>query len=71
MKENWILWEFQQRVRKHNKKKKKQFDLKNTIAKIKNALERIQDRLDDAEKWICNLENIIVEITEIKQKKEF
>ena len=71
MKEKWILWEFQQRVRKHNKKKKKQFDLKNTIAKIKNALERIQDRLDDAEKWICNLENIIVEITEIKQKKEF
>ena len=32
------------------KKKKKQFNLKNTIAKIKNALERIHDRLDDAEK---------------------
>lgn len=28
-------------------------------------------RVDDAEKWICNLENRIVEITEIKQKKEF
>ena len=70
MKEKWILWEFQQRVRKHNEKKK-QFNLKNTIAKIKNALERIHDRLDDAEKWICNLENMIVEITEIKQKKEF
>ena len=45
--------------------------LKNTIAKIKNAPERIHNRLDDAEKWICNLKNRTVEITETEQKKEF
>ena len=43
--------------------------LKNTIAKIKNAPERIHNRLDDAEKWICNLKNRTVEITETEQKK--
>lgn len=35
------------RVRKHKQKK---LVLKNTIAKIKNAWERVHDRLDDAEK---------------------
>ena len=44
MKEKWILWEFQEL----GNIKKKKLVLKNTIAKIKNAPERIHDRLDDA-----------------------
>lgn len=63
------------KVRKHKEKnettEKYSSYLKNTIAKIKNAPERIHNRLDDAEKWICNLENRTVEITETEQKKEF
>ena len=50
--------------------KMNQSGLKNTITKIKNTLEKINGRLDDTEKWIGNLEDRVVEITETKQKTE-
>ena len=43
--------------------------MKNTVTKIKNALERVKHRLNDTEKWISKVEDRVVEITEAEQKK--
>ena len=44
--------------------------MKNTINEIKNALEGINSRITEAEEWISDLEEKIVEITTTKQNKE-
>ena len=44
--------------------------MNNTINKIKNSLEGINSRITEAEKWISDLEDKIVEITTTEQNKE-
>ena len=50
--------------------KSKQTMMKNTINEIKNTLEGINSRITEAEEWIGDLEDKIVEITAVEQKKE-
>lgn len=50
--------------------KKNQSDLKNRVTKIENILEVINDRSNDTEEWMSNLENRVMETTEFEQKKE-
>ena len=44
--------------------------MKNTIMEIKNTLEGINSRVTEAEEWISDLEDKIVEITTVEQNKE-
>ena len=44
--------------------------MNNTINEIKNSLEGINSRITEAEKWIGDLEDKIMEITTAKQNKE-
>ena len=44
--------------------------MNNTINEIKNSLERINSRINEAEKRISDLHNKIVEITIAEQNKE-
>ena len=44
--------------------------MNNTISEIKNTLEGINSRITQAEEWISELENKMVEITDRKQNKE-
>lgn len=37
---------------------------------MKNVLQGIKNRLDDTEEWISDLEDGIVEITQVKEPKE-
>jgi len=46
--------------------KKNQAELKNLITEMKNTLEEINRRLEDAE-WISNLEDKIMESNEAEQ----
>ena len=48
--------------------RKNQTKLKNTTTDIKNPL-GINNRLDDTEKWISNLEDRAVKINHAEQKK--
>lgn len=51
--------------------KKNQWQLKDTITKIqKNILEGINCRLDDEEKHDSNLEDMVMEITQVEWNKE-
>ena len=50
--------------------KSKQTVMKNTINEIKNSLEGINSRITEAEEWISDLEDKIVEITTAEQNKE-
>ena len=50
--------------------KGKQAMMKNTINEIKNTLEGINSRITEAEEWISDLEDKIVEITTSEQNKE-
>ena len=50
--------------------KSKQTMMNNTINEIKNSLEGINSRITDAEEWISDLEDKIVEITTTEQNKE-
>ena len=50
--------------------KRNQATMKNTINEIKNTLEGINNRITEAEKWISDLEDKIVEITTAEQNKE-
>ena len=43
--------------------------MKNTITEMKNTLEGINSRLNDIKAQISNLEDKVVEITAIEQKK--
>ena len=44
--------------------------MKNTINEVKNSLEGINSRITEAEEWIGDPEDKIVEITTAKQHKE-
>ena len=44
--------------------------MNNTINDIKNSLEGINSRITEAEKWISDLDDKIVEITTREQNKE-
>ena len=44
--------------------------MKNTINEIKNSLEGISSRITEAEEWISDQEDKIVEITTTEQNKE-
>ena len=48
----------------------KQTVMNNTINEIKNSLEGINSRITEAEEWISDLEDKIVEITSAEQNKE-
>ena len=50
--------------------KSKQTMMNNTINDIKNSLEGINNRITEAEEWISDLEDKIVEITAAEQNKE-
>ena len=50
--------------------KSKQTVMNNTINEIKNSLEGIGSRITEAEEWISDLEDTIVEITTAEQNKE-
>ena len=44
--------------------------MNNTIIEMKNTLEGINSRITEAEEWISNLEDRMVEITTAEQNKE-
>ena len=44
--------------------------MNNPINEMKNSLEGINSRITEAEEWISDLEDKIVEITTAKQNKE-
>ena len=44
--------------------------MNNTINEIKNSLDRINSRITEAEEWISDPEDKIVEITTAEQNKE-
>ena len=50
--------------------KSKQTMMDNTINEIKNSLEGINSRITEAEEWISDPEDKIVEITTTEQNKE-
>ena len=50
--------------------KRKQTMMNNTINELKNSLEGISSRITEAEEWISDLEDKIVEITTAEQNKE-
>ena len=50
--------------------KKNQSKLDNSIAKVKANLEAMNNRLNNAEEWIINLEDRIMEITQSEQQTE-
>ena len=50
--------------------KSKQTVMNNTINEIKNSLEGINSRTTEAEEWISDVENKIVEITTAEQNKD-
>ena len=49
--------------------KKKYTQTNNTIAEMKNSLEGINSRMSEAEEWISELEDKMVEITSEEQNK--
>ena len=44
--------------------------MNNTINEIKNSLDAINSSITEAEEWICDLQDKIVEITTTEQNKE-
>ena len=50
--------------------KSKQTMMNNTMNEIKNSLEGINSRITEAEEWISDMEDKIVEITTAEQNKE-
>ena len=44
--------------------------MNNTITELKNTLEGINSRITEAEKWISDLEDRMVEFTAVEQNKE-
>ena len=44
--------------------------MNNTITEKKNTLEGINNRITEAEEWISDLEDKMVEITAVEQNKE-
>ena len=52
------------------KKKQKQSELNNAIIEMKNTVEVIVSRLDDREELLTDLEDKLMEITQLKQQRE-
>ena len=50
--------------------KNKQTETNNTITEMKTTLEGINSRITEAEEWIRDLEDKIVEVTTAEQNKE-
>ena len=50
--------------------KKNQSELKNLTAKMKNTLEEINSRWEDAQEWISYLEDRVLQSNQAKQQKE-
>ena len=50
--------------------KKKKPELKNRVTEMRNTLEGINSRSEEAEEWISNLEDRVVESTQAEKKKE-
>ena len=50
--------------------KSKQTMMNNTINEIKNSLEGISSRITEADKWISDLEDRMVEFTAAEENKE-
>ena len=50
--------------------KSKRTMMNNTINEIKNSLEGVSSRITEAEEWISDLEDKMVEITTAEQNKE-
>ena len=50
--------------------KLKQEEMQNTITEIKNSLEAANCRIQEAEERICKMEDRLVEITGVEQKRE-
>ena len=48
----------------------RELENKNTITEMKNTLEGINSRINEAEEWISELEDRVVEITAAEQNKE-
>ena len=44
--------------------------MQNTITEIKNSLEAVNSRIHEAEEWISKVENRLVEISDMEQKRE-
>ena len=55
---------------KSDSKYKNQEEMKNTISKIKNALEGIMSRLAEAGDWISGLEDKVEGNTQVEQQHE-
>ena len=45
--------------------------MQNTVVEMKNMLEGINSKWNDTEEWISGLEDRVVEITDVEQKKEW
>ena len=50
--------------------KNKQTEMNNTVTEMKTTLERINSRITEAEEWISDLEDRMVEFTAVEQNKE-
>ena len=50
--------------------KNKQTEMNNTITEMKNTLEGIKSRITEAEEWVSDLEDRMVEFTAVEQNKE-
>ena len=50
--------------------KNKQTEMTNTINEMKTTLEGINSRITEAEEWISNLEDRMVEFNVVEQNKE-
>ena len=61
---------FKETLNKDLEVKSKQTMMNNTINEIKNSLEGVNSRITEAEEWISDLEDKIVEITTAEQNKE-
>ena len=48
----------------------KQEEMQTTITEIKNSLEAANSRIQNAEEWISKLEDRLVEIMDVEQKRE-
>lgn len=48
---------------------RKQAEIKNSITEIKNTLDGINSRAEEAEEWISNLENRVIENNQGERKK--
>ena len=44
--------------------------MQNTITEIKNSLEAANSRVQEAKEWISKVEDILVEIMDVEQKRE-